>query len=177
MTGIDWCPAGGEQRKQCRLRPLQAEGDLVIAVRGHLLDIAVPGFARIDAQLLTGLAGKEIPGAFDVLRGERLAVVPFDPLTQRESQLGAFLVCGPTDGQIRDDRPHAVLRDVLVVHDEIIEDPHHRSDCRGRRFLEERHARRAVEMGSFKDATRFLGDSRVSGDQHKRQRSRCREGA
>ena len=68
---------------------------------GYLFDIAVPRFARIDAQLLTGLPEKQVPGTFDVLRRERLAVMPFDPLAQREDQLGAFFVGGPTACELR----------------------------------------------------------------------------
>jgi len=135
----------------------------VVAARDHLLDIAVPGFARIDAKLLARLAAQQVPGAFDVLGREGLAVMPFDAVTQREGQLGALFVRRPTGGQIRDDRARAVLRHVLIVDDEIIETPHHRPQCRGRRFLEERHARRAVEMRNLEDTARFLGDCRLSG--------------
>src|SRR5207244_7980180 len=96
-----------------RLWPLQPEGDLVVTVRSHLLDIAVPGFARVDAKLLARLAAQQIPGAFDVLSGEGSAVMPFDALAQREGQLGPFLVRGPAGGQIGDDRLHAVLRAMM----------------------------------------------------------------
>ena len=177
VTGIDRRPAGGEQCEQSRLRPLQSEGNLVVAIRGHLFDIAVPGFARIDAKLLARLAAQQVPGAFHVLGGEGFAVMPFDTVPQRESQLGALLVRGPAGGQIWDDRPHAVLRHVLIVHDEIIEDPHHWPQRRSRRLLEERHARRAVEMGDFENSARFLSDCRVCDKQRKRQRTRCREHA
>ena len=98
MAGIDRRPSGGQQCQQGRLRPLQAKRDLEITVWSHLLDIAVPGLARIDAQLLISLTGEEIPGAFDVLRRKGLAVMPFDALTQGENQLGAFLVRGPAGG-------------------------------------------------------------------------------
>jgi len=56
---------------------------LIVALRRHFREVVVPAFARIDAELVAGLAGHEIPGAFDVLGGERLAVVPFDALAQR----------------------------------------------------------------------------------------------
>ena len=149
----------------------------MITVRGHLIDIAVPGFARIYAKLLGRLAAQQVPGAFDVPSRERLAVVPSHAVAQREGQFGSFLVRGPAGGQIRDDRPHAVLWYVLPVHYEVIENPHHRPQCRGRRFFEERHARRAVEMGDFENTTGFLGEGRVSSSQRKRQHTRCREHA
>src|SRR4029077_13983404 len=113
MAGIDRRPSGGQQCKQGRLRPLQAKRDLEITVWSHLLDIGVPGLARIDAQLLISLTGEEIPGAFDVLRRKGLAVMPFDALTQGEHQLGPFLFRGPAGGELRDDRTHAVLQHVL----------------------------------------------------------------
>src|SRR4029077_19375326 len=72
MAGIDRCPAGGQQCQEGRLRPLQPKGNLEITVWRYLLDIAVPRFTRIDAQLLAGLAGEQVPGTFDVLRSERL---------------------------------------------------------------------------------------------------------
>ena len=78
VAGIDRRLARGEQRDQVGLRPLQMEGDLVIAVGRDVLDVAVPGLARVDAELVGVDAAQPIPGAFDVGRGERLAVVPFD---------------------------------------------------------------------------------------------------
>ena len=63
--------------------PLQMEGDLVVAVRGHPLEVPVPGLARIDAELFARLAGQQVKGARDVCGGERLAVVPSDAFAQR----------------------------------------------------------------------------------------------
>src|SRR3984893_4055317 len=123
MTGIDRGPAGGQQCEQCRLWPFQMESDLMITVRGHLIDIAVPGFARIYAKLLGRLAAQRVQGAFASPSRERLAVVPSHAVAQREGQFGSFLVRGPAGGQIRDDRPHAVLWYVLPVHYEVIENP------------------------------------------------------
>ena len=122
------------------------EDDLVVAIGRHVLHIAVPRLARIDAQLLAGLAGQEIPGALDVRGSERLAVVPFHALAQREDQFGAFLVPRPAGGQVRHNRLHAGLRHILLVHDEVIEDVHHRLLGGAGRFFEDRHARRAVKM-------------------------------
>jgi len=71
------------------------EGSLKVAVGGHLFEVAVPGLARVEAKLLGRLAGQQIPGAFDVLGGERPTVVPFDIVAQRQGQLGPLLVPGP----------------------------------------------------------------------------------
>src|SRR5260370_42511567 len=87
MARIDHRIAGSEQCDERRLRPLQMEGDFVVAVRGYLGQIAVPRLARVETKLLAGLSGQEVPGAFDVLGGERLAVVPVYPLPQGESRL------------------------------------------------------------------------------------------
>src|SRR5712671_1561874 len=175
MAGIDRRPAGSQQRQQRRLRPLQLEGHLVIAVRSHLFDVAVPGLARIDAKLLARLAGQKVPGALDVLGREGLAVVPFDALARREPQLGALLVPRPAGGQIRDDRLQAGLWHVLLVHDEVVENTHHRPLRRACRFFEDRHARRAVEVRESEDAPLPLGECRLSGEHCKNQRARCRE--
>src|SRR5215813_1592428 len=107
MARINRRPAGSQQRKQCRLWPLQTKGYLVVALCRHILEIGIPRFAGINAQLLGRLTGQQIPGAFDVIGSERLAVVPFDPLTQRESQLHAVLIPRPTRGQVRHDRLQA----------------------------------------------------------------------
>src|SRR5271169_2115598 len=153
-----------------RLRPLQMEGDLMIAVCGHLREISVPGLAGIEAQLLARLAGQQIPSTLDILGGEGLAVVPFDALTQREGQLSPFLVPRPARGQIRHDRAQAVLWNVLIEHDEIVEHAHHRPVDRDRRFLEKRHARRTVEMADFQNAALLLG--RCCPYRQKQQRAR-----
>src|SRR6516164_8953662 len=52
VAGIDRREPGGEQRDKGRLRALQAECHFVIAVGGDLVEVAVPGFARIDAKLV-----------------------------------------------------------------------------------------------------------------------------
>ncbi len=89
----------------------------MVAVGGHLRKVAVPRFARIETQLVGRLAGQQIPGAFDVLRGERFAVMPFNALAQQEGQRGAVLVSAPPGRQIGHDRGHTVLLGVLVEHD------------------------------------------------------------
>jgi hypothetical protein len=51
------------------------ESDLIVAVGGHLFEIAVPRLARIETKLVARLAGQQVPSAFDVLRREGRAVV------------------------------------------------------------------------------------------------------
>src|SRR5215472_11869891 len=84
-----------------------------------------------------------------------------------------LLVPRPAGGEVGDDRLQAVLRLVLLVHDEIIEDAHHRPVDRDRRFFEQRHARRTVEMGHSEDAALLLCERRsASGDCPQQRRSR-----
>src|SRR5262249_50681237 len=75
VTGVDRRPARSEQCYEGDLRPLEAERDLMVTVGGDLFEVAVPGFARVDTQLLGRFAGDQVPGAFDVGGGERLAVM------------------------------------------------------------------------------------------------------
>src|ERR1700720_4340522 len=58
MARIDRRKPGREQRNKGGLRPLQMEGDLVITVGCHFFEISVPGFTRIDAELLARFAGE-----------------------------------------------------------------------------------------------------------------------
>ena len=92
MAGIDRRPAGCQQREEGGLGPLQMEGDLIVAFRAYFLQILIPRLTRIDAQLLCGLPGEQIPSANDVLGREWPAVVPSDIVAQRQGQLGALLV-------------------------------------------------------------------------------------
>jgi hypothetical protein len=69
------------------------KGDLVIAIGGDCVEVAVPGLAaRIDPELLARFPGQHVKGALDILGHERLAVVPGDALAQQEGQLGPVLV-------------------------------------------------------------------------------------
>jgi hypothetical protein len=154
------------------LWPFQPEGDLEIPVGGHGIEIVVPRFARVDARLVVPCAGQQIPGAFDVFGGERPAIMPLDAAAQRHCQLGALFVPAPPRRQIRDDRLRAVLRDLLVEHHQIVEDPHHWAVYGERRFLEHRHAGRAVKMTRVQDAALLLRQSRRRGRRPDQQRTR-----
>src|SRR5207237_5276944 len=87
---------------------------------------------------------------------EGLPVVPFDALAQRQGQLPTVLAPRPARRQVRHDRLQAGLRDILLVHDEVVEDAHRRLQCRARRFFEDRHRGRAVEMREAQRAARLL---------------------
>jgi len=104
------------------LRPLEVKSDLETAVRSYGIQIVVPGFARVDAELVVPFAGQQIPSAFDIAGRERLAIMPLDAAAQRDRQLGALFIPAPPRSQIRNDRLRAVLRDLLVEQDQIVED-------------------------------------------------------
>src|SRR5262249_54849254 len=57
MTWVDRRQCRRKDGNKRRLRSLQMEGDLVVAVDGDLFEVAVPGLARVDAKLLARLAG------------------------------------------------------------------------------------------------------------------------
>src|SRR5262249_11762957 len=109
VAGVDRREPGSEQYDKSRLRPPQMKGDLIVAVSGDLFEVAVPGLTRIETKFVSRLAGQQVPGAFDVLGGERLAVVPGDALAQWKSQLGSILVPRPAGGEIRHHRLQRVL--------------------------------------------------------------------
>jgi len=148
------------------------EGDFVFAVRADLFEVAIPGFARIDAELVARPFEQEVPGALDVLGRKRLAVMPFDALAQRQGQRSPFLVPRPAGRQIGHDRFKAALLHVLVEHDEIVEHSHRRPLGKRVHAIEHRHARRVVPDVHFENAARFLGECRPSARGRNQQRTR-----
>ena len=101
MARIDRRPARGQQRQNDGCGRFRWKVTSIIAIGGHLFEVVVPGFARVDAQFFARLALQQVPGAFDIRGRERLAVVPFDALAQREGQLGSLLVPRPASGELR----------------------------------------------------------------------------
>src|SRR6516162_541158 len=95
VARIDWGEAGGEQRDERWLRPLQLERHLVIAVQHDPVEVAVPRPSRIEPQLLGPLPLQQVPSALDVPRREWLSVAPFDILPQLESELFSVLAPRP----------------------------------------------------------------------------------
>ena len=172
VAGIDRRIAGGEQRKQRRLRPFQVERRLVVAVGRYVLDLVVPALARILTKFLRRLAHQHIEGAFDVGGGERLAVVPFDALAQFERQRLLVAAPGPALRQIRDDRIQAVLRDILLVDDEIVEHRHERHVDRVGCSLMDRGAAGAVAVINPENAAvlRFGRERNRRGRQRRQHR-------
>ncbi len=165
MAGIDWREARCEEGDKGRLRPFEAECHLVVAVDHDLFEVAVPRLARIEPQFVGRFTLHQVQGAFDVLGGERLAVMPFDALAQAEGQPRFVLVPRPFASEVGDDRIDAGLRDMLVIHDQIVEDSHHRPLSGDGGFLMDRHAGGAVEKIHLQHAARFLRDRRAGDDQ------------
>ena len=163
----------GEQCDKGGLRSFQPKGDFAVAVRHDLLKVTVPRLTGVDAQLFARSAGQHIPGAHDIFRRERFAVVPLHPFAEPKRQLRFVLVPRPVRGEIGDDRLEAALRHVLFIHNEIIEDAHHRALGGDRRLLVDRHARRAVEEINLEDAPRFLRQNRVARRQRPKEHTGC----
>ena len=167
VAGVDRGEAGRQHHDERGLRLFQAEADLVVARRRDLLEVTVPGFARIDAKLLLGDAGHQIPGAFHIGRGERLAVVPFDALPQLQRQLGAVLVPRPFGCEVRHDRVDAVLPDLRVEGDQVVEHPQHWPLSEDRLLLVDRHAGRAVDCVDLQNTAMFLRLRRIGHSRRK----------
>src|SRR5207244_627354 len=65
VTRVNRRVARGQEGDKSRLRPLQVEG-YRLALGADPVQVAVPGFARIGAQLVRTRAEDQFPGAFDV---------------------------------------------------------------------------------------------------------------
>src|SRR5215831_9465207 len=176
MAGIYRRIAGCEQSDQCRLWSMDMENRLLVAIGRDLIEIAIPSLARIEAQFVLRLAEQQVISAFDVRCSKRLAVVPLDTLPQFEGQLGSVLAPRPTGGEIGHDRTHAVLRLVLLVHDKVVEDTHHRHDGGVGRLLDDGHARWTVLMVNLKHPALLLRESHIGCRHSKQQPARSYEG-
>ena len=87
MTGIHRRKRTREQHQQARLRLVQFEGCLKVAVGRHVRNARPPDPARVAAEIRhIGLADQHAPGALHILGRERLAIMPFHPLAQLEGQ-------------------------------------------------------------------------------------------
>ena len=157
MARIDRRHTARQQHQKRRLRALQHKRHRVIAFRHDVFEVAVPGLARVEPQLLLRFAGQHVPGAFDVGRRKRLAVMPFDALPQLEGEPGVALVPRPAFGQFRLDEFRPVLLFVLLEQHEVVEHPHEGRDGRNRRFLMDRCACRAIAVKEFEDPAALLG--------------------
>ena len=119
---------------------------------------------------------QQVPGAFDVGGGERLAVMPFDALAQLEGQLLAVLAPRPAR---RRDRARSIARLFCGTcwsnMTRLLNTPIIGTHGGDRRFLVDRHAGRAVEIEHLQDAARFLRQRRIRrcGTRGQQTRSPC----
>ena len=74
-----------------------------VAVGRDLTQVVIPGLAGIEAEARADLAEQHIPGAFNVIGGERLTVVPFDVRAYPKRQYRPVVIPGPFAGQFRHD--------------------------------------------------------------------------
>ncbi len=172
VAGIDRRIAGGQHRQQRRLRPLEMEGRLEFVIDADVGNVVVPPLARVFTELVLRFAQYQVEGAFHVIGGERLAVVPFDALPQLEGERGARLVPSPAGCQLRLNVVHAVLWLVLIVVDQIIEHRHHRNIHREGRLLVNRQAGRCLAMLNPQDAAVFRLCRLSGGVCHRRKNDR-----
>src|SRR5712675_308414 len=156
MAGVDRRIAGGEQRQHRRLGPLQIESDLEVAVGRDIDNLVIPGLARVLAEFLWRLAHQHVEGAFDVGGRKLLAVVPLDPLPQLEIEDLFVIAPSPALREVRNDGFQAVLRHVLLVNDEVVEDRHEGNVDRIGRLLMDGGAGRAVPVIDPQDAALLL---------------------
>ncbi len=96
VARIDRRVARREQRQHGRLPLLQVQCRFERPVGRRFLQVDPPALAIIEAQLFLALIGQQVERAFDVGRGERLAVMPFDAVAQLEGQRGMVLVPSPS---------------------------------------------------------------------------------
>jgi hypothetical protein len=148
----------------------EVDRHLVVAVGRDAVDVAVPGLARVGAQLVLALAGQEVEGADHVLGRERLAVMPLHALLELEGQGLAVGAPRPRLGELGHDRLRAVLCLRLIVDDQVVEHPHHRDDRRvGRRFMD-RQGRRVVAVVHLQDASALLSERNAGRRYYKARR-------
>src|SRR5262249_32416980 len=123
---------------------------------------AVPVFARVDTQLggrVRRLA-EHVEGVLDVLRGERLAVVPFDALAQEEHEIAVVVLPRPLLGQLTDDGVHALRLLQRIEEHEVAQTRHHGPRGRDGRRLVDREALR--QIFALRDVQRAAGLRRLT---------------
>src|ERR1700724_2724355 len=127
-------------------------------LRGLILSFSVPLPCSSSQVHLTSLAVNGLPSChLTPWRNLKVSTVPssfHDHSLARSGTIVSSRFCG----------------DVLVEHHEVVEHRHHRAFRDDRRFLEDRHARRAVAMGYLEDAAGFLRNDRA---RTQRERQRC----
>src|ERR1700730_7698497 len=98
--------------------------------------------------------------------------MPFDALSQLEGQGLVVFTPGPALGEVRHDRLDAVLRDALIVDNEVVVDRHEGDVDRIGRALVDRGAARTVPMINAQDAALF----RLGRERHIRGRQQTQTG-
>ena len=136
MRWIDRRLAGGEHEEHGGLGALEAEDDGV-GLRGlHRFHVGVPVLARVDPELGGGLRdlANHVEGELDILRRERLAVVPAHVLAEKEHEVPVVLLPRPLLGQLSHHGVRALHALELIEHHEIVEagqgQPHRGDGCR-----------------------------------------------
>ena len=106
--------------------------------------------------------------------------MPSHVLMEVERKPDTGVVPGPIRREIGHDRGKTVLRDVLIEHDEIVENTHHWPLGNDRGFLMDRHARRAVDDVLQQDSSLLLRERDPRRGHHNQEResrnrqARCR---
>src|SRR6516162_9083688 len=100
--------------------------------------------------------------------------MPFDTLMQLERERKVVAAPGPTVGKLGHDGAQTVLRLVLIIDDQVVENRHRRHVHRERRFFVDREARRRLAMMDVQDAAvfrlgRLCGESRETSERSRRQ--------
>src|SRR4051794_3503048 len=109
MAWVNRRKSGSEQCDKRRLRPLKLERHFLFAVDDHIIEVAVPGLPRVEAELVLRLALQQLKRALDVLGRERFAVMPFDALAQFKRQVFAVLAPRPAFAKVGNDRLQASI--------------------------------------------------------------------
>jgi hypothetical protein len=70
----------------------------MVAIGRDVVDLVVPGLARVLAELLLRLAHQQVEGAFDIGRGEGVAVMPLQRKRRRTAAKLADAIIQRTEG-------------------------------------------------------------------------------
>jgi hypothetical protein len=176
MSRIDRAIARGEHHQERGLRAFQAEHHRVRIGRLDVLDVRVPVLAGVDAELgrrVRRLA-EHVEGELDVLRRERLAVVPLDVLPEKKDEVLVVVLPRPPLGEVAHDGVHALRRLPRIEEDEVVEARQGREArrVRGRlvdgealrQVLAEHHVEGAADLRSLRRRQRDRGHDQGDGE-------------
>ena len=162
-----------------RLRRLQVEGRLIVAVDRDLAQVLVPDLARVLAEVR---ATSPLPISMCQVHCTSLAVngLPschFTPWRSLKVSFVLVVVPRPARRQVGHDRVDALVRLRWIEHHEVVEDRHERAVDRHRRLLEDRGARRVVAVIDAQRAALLLRGGGAGGAGQCKQRERRRSQA